>query len=212
MADLPFSLTDAGLQSRLAPIVDPEGKIGAALAALGPLEDRDVLLLGCDADGTASLRARQLEELGARVRAVPERVPPEGIEPVDVVVGTWTLPTGQPDAWPAVLSAAQATTGPGGRLLLVEDYGRDAVTALLGEEARAAQLVAMSRRDGWMLTHEFKVRVLHCWWTFPSLEEAAELLPAAFGEAGHTVAGRLQRPRLSYKVAVYHRDLRPPAS
>ncbi len=53
----------------------------------------------------------------------------------------------------------------------------------------------------------FKIRVLHCWWTFDSLDEARAFLDAAFGEAGRTVAGRLTRPRLSYNVAVYHRTL-----
>ena len=55
-------------------------------------------------------------------------------------------------------------------------------------------------RDG-----TFRIRVLHCFWTFPSLEDAREILVDQFGERGEVVAAAMKRPRLSWNVAVYHR-------
>jgi hypothetical protein len=48
--------------------------------------------------------------------------------------------------------------------------------------------------------------VLHCWWTFESLDDARAFLGEAFGEAGSSLAAELKRPRLSYNVAIYHRS------
>jgi len=64
-----------------------------------------------------------------------------------------------------------------------------------------------SRRDGPFLGNGFKIRVVHSWWTFDSLEEARDLLVESFGAAGERVGAELTRPRLSYNVAVYHRSL-----
>ena len=63
-----------------------------------------------------------------------------------------------------------------------------------------------SRREGPFL-HDggFKIRVVHCFWTFATLDEAAAFLGEAFGERGVAIAGRLKRPRLAWNVAVYHR-------
>jgi hypothetical protein len=62
-----------------------------------------------------------------------------------------------------------------------------------------------SRRDGPFLSTGFRVRVVHCFWTFPSLDDASSFLAGAFGESGTAVAATLKRPRLTYNVAVYHR-------
>jgi hypothetical protein len=93
---------------------------------------------------------------------------------------------------------------PGGRLLAIHDYGRDDVAELRGPLPEHGD---WSRRDGPFLAAGFKIRVLHCWWTFDTLDEARTFLDAAFGAAGRAVAARLTRPRLSYNVAVYHRTL-----
>ncbi len=63
----------------------------------------------------------------------------------------------------------------------------------------------LSRRDGPYLRGGFKVRVVHCFWTFDSQEETETFLDDAFGDVGRGVAAGLKRPRLSYNVAVYHR-------
>ena len=62
-----------------------------------------------------------------------------------------------------------------------------------------------TRRDGPFLTRGFRLRVVHCFWTFDSIEDAQAFLGAAFGERGTVVGAGLKRSRLSYNVAVYHR-------
>ena len=62
-----------------------------------------------------------------------------------------------------------------------------------------------SQRRGPFLAAGFRVRVIHCWWTFESVEQAQELLRAGFGEAGAALSTLMKRPRLEYQVAIYHR-------
>ena len=211
--DAPFELPDPRLQARLLAHVDVEEKIPRALEQLGPVADRRVLLLGAHGDG---FRARQLEVMGARVTVAGEATgsgegPRTADGPFDVAIALWpgTHLEGRPDrdAAPlsvAVLLDAERRVARGGRLLVVEDYGRDEVAALWSDPAREARLMAWSRRDGPLLGAGFRVHVLHCWWTCPDLEQARELLAAAF-PAGAAVVATLKRPRLSHKVAVYHR-------
>jgi hypothetical protein len=197
VADLPIDLRD-GLAERLARAFDVEAKIPRAIEALGPVGGRDVLLL----DGADGIRARQLAELGARV-AFAMTNGPAGIdapaESADVVVGLWGAFRGIE----AVESAEVARVlRPGGRLLVVLDYGRDDVSRLRGD---LSEYGLLSRRDGPYLRGGFRVRVLHCFWTFETLEETTTFLDEAFGPVGLDVASGLKRPRLSYNVAVYHR-------
>lgn len=196
MANLPIAL-DGPLASQLARVLDTEGKIPAALQALGPVADRDVLLV----DGPTGLRRRQLRAMGARIRnvkklATASRLPAES---VDVVLGWWSSFRGV-DA--SDMAAVDRLLRPGGRLLVVHDYGRDDVSRLRGDQPEYG---SWSRRDGPFLNGGFRIRVLHCWWTFGSLEAAREFLAAAFGEGGAALGAELKRPRLSYNVAVYHR-------
>lgn len=199
MADLPIEL-ETGLSEHLARILDVEGKIPRAIEALGPVEGRDVVVV----DGSAGLRARQLESLGARVTVVESAGPTPFDAPAhsaDVVVGLWSAFRGG-----AVEEVSQAARllRPGGRLLIVHDYGRDDVAALRGSDRTSG---AWTYREDPFLGSGFKVRVVHCWWTFSSVDEARAFLEAAFGAMGRAVADRLTRPRLSYNVAVYHRTL-----
>ena len=199
MADLPIDLGD-GLAERLARILDVEAKIPRTLEALGPVGGRDVLLL----DGAEGIRARQLTELGARV-AFAKADGPAGFDApdasADIVVSLWTSFR---DRFTADVASATRVVRPGGRVLAVLDYGRDDVSRLRGD---LPEYGLWSRRDGQFLRGGFKVRVVHAFWTFESLEDAAEFLGAAFGAAGREVAAGMKRPRLSYNVAVYHRTL-----
>ncbi len=190
MADLPVEL-DAALMPRLARALDVEGKIPRAIAALGPVAERDVLLLDAIDGG---IRARQLLDGGARLKAIAD-----GAKSVDAVVSFWT-PFRAPE--PSALADAARVLRPGGRLLVVHDYGRDDVSRLLGERPEYG---LWSRRDGPFLGHGFKVRVIHCFWTFDSVDEGQAFLSDAFGEIGRSVGATMTRPRLSYNVAVYHR-------
>ena len=198
MADLPIDL-GPGLAEQLTRILDVEAKIPRTLEALGPVGGRDVLLL----DGDDGIRARQLTELGGKVTSADADGPAGFAAPdasADVVVSMWTSFR---EGMARDIAAAKRVLRPGGRLLVVHDYGRDDVSRLRGD---LPEYGLWSRRDGPFLHGGFKVRVVHCFWTFESMEEAGTFLGEAFGEVGREVAASMKRPRLSYNVAVYHRS------
>ena len=172
--DAPFHLADGRLQARLLACVDIEDKIPRTLATLGSMAGRRTLLLGAQ---PGSFRARQLAVLGADVISWPDlRGPDEAAEPFDVAVAWWTGFAGDEADASAPLASVQRLLAPGARLLVVQDYGRDEVSPLYADPAREARLQAWSRRDGPILGTGFKVRALHCRWTFPDLSAAADLL------------------------------------
>jgi len=224
VADYPFP-TDGSLRRRLKQCVDLEGKLPRNLEALGPVAGRDVVLFDAD----RGLRARQLAGLGARVvalapaSAIPtlrRRLRTEleagsvalaagtplanrlAAGSADVVVSFWSAFRGGSDE---EVAAAERILRPGGRLLVVHEYARDDLSRLWPEE-RSRELVAWSRRDGWFLRHEFKIRVVHAFWTFPDLDALHELPTAVFGPRAEALLADVRRPRLSWKVVVYHRD------
>jgi len=223
VADYPFPV-DASLRRRLGQCVDLEEKLPRTLDALGPVAERDVVLVDAD----AGLRARQLAGLGARVVALaPKRAIPSlrrALRPqltaatVTVVGGTLLdnrLPVGSADVvvsfWSAFrggsdeeISAAERILRPGGRLLVVHEYARDDLSRLWPDE-RSLELVSWSRRDGWFLRHDFKIRVVHAFWTFPDLDTLRDVAAAVAGSGGDGLLAEVRRPRLSWKVVVYHR-------
>jgi len=201
--DAPFHLADGRLQARLLACVDVEDKIPRTLATLGSIAGRRTLLLGAR---PGSFRARQLDVLGADVVAWPDLTgPPPSDGPFDVAVAWWAGFDGAGADPVAPLVPVEKLLAPGARLLVVQDYGRDEVSPLYGDPARDARLQAWSQRDGPVLGAGFKVRTLHCRWTFPDLPAAADLLHRAFPATGGAIAARMNRPRLDYRVAVYHR-------
>jgi hypothetical protein len=202
MADLPFALEPA-LGDALVRALDVEGKIPRALDALGPIVDRDVVLVG-----GGSRETRRLADAGARLTNVDALDANGG--------GNWPVPDGQADAVVAAWSGFRGIVGaelaetdrvlrPGGRVLIVHDYGRDDVSRLRGD---LPEYSLWSRRDGPFLSAGFRIRVIHCFWTFDSAETARRFVSSAFGEVGEAFAATLNRPRLSYNVAVYHRTRR----
>ena len=187
MADLPVNLQATALAERFARCIDVEGKIPRALEALGPVGDRDVVLVDAD----HGLRARQLADLGARVTAVERpgaiggllggpsvldsnrdesmdagtpRIAiaegeaaslPMGDKSADVLIGCWSTYRGPRDD---ELVEADRVLRPGGRLLVVHDYGRDDVSALVAGER--PEYTEWSRRDGTYLRRGFRIRVI----------------------------------------------------
>jgi len=200
VADLPLDLPTA-LSDCLASALDVEGKIPRALDALGPIADRDVGLLS----GAGGLQAGRLAARGARVR--PVSTDEAGTyaladDSIDMLVACWSAFRGHD---PVAIAEAERILRPGGRLLVVHDYGRDDVSQLYADTPERPEYSLWSRRDGPFLGKGFKIRVVHCWWTFEGVEIAREFLIDAFGEQGRIVAAELKRPRLSYNVAIYHR-------
>jgi hypothetical protein len=179
--------------------VDRAGKLVAALDSLGPIADRDVIVV--DAAGGPVVEG--LTAAGARLTFVPVASGPRFEAPpqsADVVLGLWSSFRGVDQA---ELAEVDRVLRPGGRLLAVHDYGRDDVSRLHGDRPEYGQ---WSQRTGPFLTGGFRVRVVHCFWDFDSMDEAVAFLTSAFGAAGESVAGTLKRPRLSWNVAVYHRS------
>jgi hypothetical protein len=209
MPDLPAALPSRSLEEAFLGVVDAEGKLIAALEDLGPIADRDVILL----DAGRGLRARVMCEIGARVTTITLTSQADESEALDRMA---LLPQGQADVvvafWSelavpgsAFVAAAEKLLRPTGRLLLVHDYGRDDVWNLRPEVRD--RLVEWSQRRGPFLGNGFRVRVIHCWWTFESIEHARELLNEAFAEHGVELSDRMKRPRLEYQVAIYHRSI-----
>jgi hypothetical protein len=196
VADLPIDLAPP-LAAQLLRALDTEGKIPRALEALGPVSGRDVALVG-----GGEVRKGQLAALGARVASMGWQAASLPLPDcsVDVVIGGWSTFRGVDAAEGAEVDRVLRA---GGRLLVVHDYGRDDVSTLRGA---LPEYGAWSRRDGPFLTGGFKIRVLHCWWTFDDIESARAFVAEAFGEPGAALGAALKRPRLSYNVAVYHRS------
>ena len=199
MADLPFILLDP-LAQRLRAAADTEGKIVRALDALGAFSGRDVALLDVPAgtlrDGllATGLRAHDLAAADSLRLDLADGS-------VDAVVALWG---GFDGVRAADLAEADRVLRPGGRLLVVHDYGRDEVSVLA--DAAGPQYREWSHRGGPFLRGGgFKIRVLHCFWTFDSLDDARAFLEDAFGERGAALGAGLKRPRVSWNVAVYHR-------
>jgi len=183
--------------------VDAEGRLPAALEALGPVTGRDVAVL----DASDGPGPRRLLALGAWVRTPPAgvlgRLPDAS---ADALVAWRTGFCPADDDWRDDLEQAGRVLRGDGRLLVVKDYGRDEVTPLFGDDARARRLVSYSHPKGPFLGSGFRIRVLHCWWRWETQDEATAELVRCFGDLGRAIAEGMRRPRLSYKVAVYHAD------
>jgi hypothetical protein len=199
MSDLPVALP-AELEPAFVAAFDPPGKLAAALDSLGPVAGRDVLVV--DAESGPVLRG--LAATGARIATQAARRPfrldaEDGS--VDAVIGLWSAFRGV-DATEQV--EVDRVLRPGGRHLIVHDYGRDDVSRLFPPDR--PEYGEWSHRFGPFLKGAYRVRVVHCFWEFDSQEAVASFLGRAFGASGETLAATLKRPRLSHNVAVYHRS------
>jgi len=198
VADLPIALSPE-LSERLSRVIDTEGKIAAALDALGPIRGRDVAVVDTKG-GPIVERVRATSATIAGLPLNPDAWVDWPEAGFDVMVGMWSSFRGVDRA---ELAAADRLLRPGGRLLAIHDYGRDDVARLRGDLPEYGD---WTRRTGPFLTGGFRIRVLHCFWTFDTLEETREFLAAAFGDPGTALGSGLKRPRLAWNVAVYHRS------
>ena len=193
----PASLPD--VLARLGPVMDLEGKLRRSLVDLGMPPACGATVL--DVPGTDWVE--RLCEPGGEPTIVTPGAPfrldvPAGSQ--DAVVALWN---GFRGVDPGELAEADRVLRQGGRLLVVHDYGRDDVSALRAPDS--PEFTSWSRREGPFLRDAgFKIRVVHCFWTFPSLDEARERL-ASLGDRGEAVAASIRKPRLSWNVAIYHR-------
>jgi hypothetical protein len=197
MSNLPHAVAPE-LEPAFVAALDPTAKLAAALDALGPIADRDVLVV----DAASGPFVAALVTRGARLAIVPATSPlriAAADESADVVLGLWSAFRGVD---PAEVAEVDRVLRPGGRHLVVHDYGRDDVSRLYGERPEYG---AWSQRTGPFLRGGFRVRVVHCFWEFASQDATTQFLDAAFGPAGAALALELRRPRLSWNVAVYHR-------
>ena len=197
MSDLPVALPSR-LEAIFVAAFDRAGKLVAALDALGPIADRDVLLVGASGGPFVD----RLATAGARLTSAAVTEPLRLDAPdasADVVLGLWSAFRGV-DA--AEIAEVDRVLRPGGRHLAVHDYGRDDVSHLHGDRPEYG---AWSHRLGPFLSGGFRVRVVHCFWEFDTQDAATQFLTDAFADAGAALAATLKRPRLSYNVAVYHR-------
>jgi hypothetical protein len=223
VADLPFPLAES-VRRRLEPYIDLEAKLPRTLEALGPIGGRDVVLL----DAAGRWQARQLVGLGGRVVALAPLDRAEVLHrelSSEIAAGAVSISPGSPVAtgladasadavvsfWSAFrggsdVEAAEAERilRPGGRLLVVHEYARDDLARLWPAE-RSDELVGWSRREGWFLGHDFKIRVIHAFWTFPDLDALGDVTGRLFGPPAASLLADLRRPRLSWKLVVYHR-------
>lgn len=194
----------AGAEVVLVGAGAPEGEEGVDGTNGGGLDGR---LAGLDGrlaglDGRLAGLGAGMAELGGQVTAVAGDATalPAPDASADVVLGAWTVYRG---VHPRELAEADRVLRPGGRLVVVHDYGRDDLSRLAG--ADRPEVVSWSRRGGPFLAAGFKIRVVHCWLRFESAEAAAEALEATFGSPGLELAASLKRPRVSYNLAIYHR-------
>ena len=200
VADLPIDLA-AGLAESLARALDVEAKIPRALEALGPVADRDVLVLRWR---RRHHRARQLAGLGGPVTSIPadrlEARTPFGVADAsaDVLVACWSAFRGAHGRRTRPAEPAAAAGWTIARRPRLRSRRR-----LPPAPIRSRSTATWSRRDGPFLANGFKVRVVHCFWTFDSIEDERTFLGEAFGEVGRTsarehepAAADLQRGRL----------------
>ena len=187
------------LEPAFVAALDRPGKLVAALSDLGPVSDRDVLVV----DATGGPFVGGLRNAGARIATASLESPLRLMAAdgsADVVLGLWSAFRGVD---PAEIAEVDRVLRPGGRHLAVHDYGRDDVSRLFDDRPEYG---AWSHRTGPFLASGFRVRVVHCFWEFDAPEAGTAFLTAAFGDVGARVAATLRRPRLSYNVAVYHRS------
>lgn len=195
--DLPFGLRDTARADELVIALDPEDRLARGIVRLADLDGRTAIVLG----GARWLVPR-LERLGVAATAGADdpadaTLPAGPADGVDAVIGGWGVlrGVGAPE-----LVACERLLRPGGRIVVLHDYGRDEVAPLLGTDR--PEVASWSRHGGPYLRGGWKLRVLHARIALAGPEDLAALL------AGDRVEGGSGAPTgagIHWKVAAYHR-------
>jgi SAM-dependent methyltransferase len=221
----PWTDADPELHAQLGEVIDPDRKVLAALERITPLAGKRIadvgtgighypMLLarhtgrtyGIESDPTllAEARRRASESHQPNLRIVegsPERLPlRDGA--VDVVLSGLIEP--DDGSLPAIAEALRVLR-PGGRLIVIGYYGRDAVSALLDPALVAAAHDATQRRSGWWLRHGFKIKVVHSRIDLSDAEVAGAVLPRLYGDRGRALLAAPHPASLELKLGLYHR-------
>ena len=201
MSDLPFTLAEP-LLPRLRAAADVEGKVVRALEALGPLAGHEVGFVDLP-DGC--LRDR-LTRSGIDGLRVPISSPLAFDLPdasLDAVVTLWSAFRGVDERDLREADRVLRPRWPAARRPRLRARRRQPACATRD----APEYRVWSRRDGpFLATAGFKVRVVHCFWTFATARRGARpSWPTRSASAGRPLGAGLKRPRLSWNVAIYHR-------
>jgi hypothetical protein len=185
--------------ARFGSAFDVEGRLPQAIDTLVGLAGKDVLLLDDPSDG---VRARQLRARGCRlVTMTGDRA--SGTAAADVAIGYWSAleRPGSP-----LEVAATGALRPGGRLLAIHEYGRD---DLARWSARSSEPETdnrdRARVESTFLAVGWRIRVVHCRWTFEDLDAARSFASALPG--GSTAAPLVTRARVSHNLALLYRAM-----
>ncbi len=207
------------LTGMLQQAIDPDGRIPAAMQAVGPLEGQTLLEVGAG-PGDRSLRYASLAShvyalerdpqafamLRGRIKSAgvtnitalqggPESIPLE-TGAVSLVYATWTAAFGA--GGEAALEEVERVTRSGGKVVIVENYGHDHLSRFWTEaEARCESWLP------WFEARGYACRVVETVWRFPGPAEAQTVLGALWG-AGVQDTGQVE---FQYRVAVYHKQV-----
>jgi SAM-dependent methyltransferase len=213
------------LHAVVGELFDPERRVLAALERIGPLSGKRIadvgtgighypMLLarrtgrtyGIESDpellATARERATAAHQPNIRiVEGSPEHLPlRDGA--VDIVLSGRIGPD---DASLPAVTEALRVLRPGGRLIVIGYYGRDALSALLEPEVVAHARAATQRRTGWWQRHGFKIKVVHTRLDLADEVRAAALLPRLYGDRGRAFLMAPHPLSLELKLGLYHR-------
>lgn len=215
---------DPELHARLGEVIDPDRKVLAALERILPMAGKRIadvgtgighypMLLARHTGRTYGIESDAVLREAARQRAVashqpnlrivegtPERLPlRDGA--VDVVLSGLIEPD---DASLPAVAEALRVLRPGGRLVVIGYYGRDAMAALLEPEVVAHAREATQRRTGWWLRHGFKIKVVHSRIDVSDPDVALQILPRLYGDRARAFLMGPHPPSIELKLGLYH--------
>jgi ubiquinone/menaquinone biosynthesis C-methylase UbiE len=203
--------------------IDPDGRISAAIQALAPLEGKILLEVGAGTGDRSLQYARMAKHVYAfepeprpfsmlrgRIKSAgltnvtPLRGNADALElddqTVDVTYATWSAIL-RPGAV-AELREVERVTRPGGRIIVVQNYGHDELSQLWS--------AAEGECEEWPTWYEergFARHVVQTAWRFQRPDEARVVLGALWGPGAQNRVPLRGTVEFRYQVAVYHKQV-----